>query len=39
MDNPNTQIAVSAFIARFLPRFLDRCLAEAPDAIDLDEFD
>ncbi|RUL87129.1 hypothetical protein [Tautonia sociabilis] len=39
MDNPNTQIAVSAFVNRFLPRFIDRCLAEAPDAIDLDEFD
>ncbi len=28
MDNPATQIAVSAFVQRFLPRFLGRCLAE-----------
>jgi hypothetical protein len=25
MDNPTTQIAVSVFIDRFLPRFLERC--------------
>lgn len=29
MDNASTQIAVSAFIQRFLPRFLDRCVAAA----------
>ena len=39
MDNPNTQIAVSAFVGRFLSRFLDRSIIEAPDPIDLDEFD
>ena len=26
MDNPSTQIAVSVFVDRFLPRFLDRCV-------------
>ena len=25
MDNATTQIAVSVFVDRFLPRFLDRC--------------
>ena len=25
MDNASTQIAVSVFVDRFLPRFLDRC--------------
>ena len=39
MDNPTTQIAVSAFIQRLLPRFLERCVAEAPDPIDLDDED
>ena len=39
MDNPSTQIAVSAFVGRFMHRFLDRCLDEAPDPIDLDEFE
>ena len=39
MDNPNTQIAVSAFIQPLLPRFLDRCLTDAPDTIDLDDED
>ena len=39
MDNPNTQIAVSAFLGRFLPRFIERYLSEKPDTIDLDEFD
>ncbi len=39
MDNPSTQVAVSAFVGRFLPRFLERSLADSPDAIDLDEFD
>lgn len=34
MDNPQTQIAVSAFVHRFLPRYLERCLAEADDADD-----
>jgi hypothetical protein len=31
MDNPTTQIAVSVFLERFFPRFLDRC-AEVPAA-------
>jgi hypothetical protein len=39
MDNPKTQIAVSAFVSRFLPRFLERCLIETPDPIDLDDFE
>lgn len=29
MDNADTQIAVSAFLQRYLPRFLDHCLAAA----------
>ncbi len=47
MDNATTQIAVSVFVDRFLPRFLDRCttipaqLTSAEDdsgpGIDLDE--
>jgi hypothetical protein len=37
MDNASTQIAVSVFIDRFLPRFLDRCATvqahlSAPDS-------
>ena len=39
MDNPSTQIAVSAFVTRFLPRFLGRCRAEAPDLLDPDDFE
>jgi len=39
MDNPTTQIAVSTFINRFLPRYLNRCLAVEHDPIDLDDFD
>ncbi len=35
MDNPTTQIAVSVFLKRFLPRFLRRAADEEP--IDLDE--
>lgn len=31
MDNPSTQIAVSVFIERFLPRFLERAAALALD--------
>ena len=31
MDNPSTQVAVSAFVRRFLPRFLERCAAEPVD--------
>ena len=26
MDNPDTQVAVGAFVQRFLPRFLEHCL-------------
>jgi hypothetical protein len=37
MDNPSTQIAVSVFIQRFLPRFLERCRTEAPDLADFDD--
>lgn len=29
MDNADTQIAVSAFVQRYLPRFLDHCLEAA----------
>jgi hypothetical protein len=37
MDNATTQIAVSVFIQRFLPRFLERCAAEPPEPIDPDD--
>ena len=37
MDNPTTQIAVSVFLKRFLPRFLRRCADEDP--IDLEDGD
>ena len=37
MDNPTTQVAASAFIQRFLPRFLRRFAEE--ESIDLDEED
>ena len=37
MDNTTTQIAVSVFVQRFLPRFLERCAAEPPEPIDPDE--
>jgi hypothetical protein len=30
MDNATTQIAVSVFLDRFLPRFLDHCAASPP---------
>ena len=40
MDNPTTQIAVSVFIDRFLPRFLDHCAAAPQDnPADLDDDD
>jgi hypothetical protein len=39
MNNPTTQIAVSVFAQRFLPRFLERCAAEPPEPIDPDETD
>jgi hypothetical protein len=37
MDNATTQIAVSVFVQRFLPGFLERCAAEPPEPIDLDD--
>src|SRR5262249_23263214 len=37
MDNPTTQIAVSVFVQRFLPRFLERCRTDAPHPTDLDD--
>jgi hypothetical protein len=39
MDNATTQIAVSVFIERFLPRFLDHCAAEPIPPDDPDEAD
>ncbi|MEO6808908.1 MAG: hypothetical protein ABI353_07330 [Isosphaeraceae bacterium] len=38
MDNPNTQIAVSVFLQRFLPRFLRHCSDLEPESpTDLDD--
>jgi hypothetical protein len=37
MDNPTTQIAVSVFLDRYLPRFLERCATVPPASIDLDD--
>lgn len=39
MDNASTQIAVSVFIERFLPRFLEHCATLAPHPTDTDETD
>ena len=39
MDNATTQIAVSVFLDRFLPRFLDHCAATPPRPTGLDESD
>jgi hypothetical protein len=39
MDNASTQIAVSVFIDRFLPRFLEHAAAHAPDPVDPDDSD
>ena len=39
MDNATTQIAVSAFIRRYLPRFLEGCRAHVPDPADSDDLD
>jgi hypothetical protein len=36
MNNPTTQIAVSAFVQRYLDRFLDRCQTDAPEFTELD---
>ncbi len=37
MDNPTTQIAVSVFLDRFLPRFLERCATIPPASLDLED--
>ena len=37
MDNPTTQIAVSVFLDRFLPRFLEHCAADAAGLTDADD--
>lgn len=37
MDNATTQIAVSVFLNRFLPRFLDRCASIPPPSFETDE--
>ena len=37
MDNATTQIAVSVFLDRFLPRFLERCATIPPASLDLDD--
>jgi hypothetical protein len=39
MDNASTQIAVSVFLERFLPRFLEQCAAGASNPTDLDDTD
>jgi hypothetical protein len=39
MDNATTQIAVSVFIERFLPRFLKACTLDASNPADLDDID
>jgi hypothetical protein len=39
MDNATTQVAVSAFAQRYLPRYLERCQADAPDPSDLENDD
>ena len=39
MDNPSTQIAVSVFIDRFLPRFLEHAAAHPPDPTEADDSD
>lgn len=37
MDNSTTQIAVAVFLDRFLPQFLERCAAIAPNSPDADD--
>jgi hypothetical protein len=39
MDNATTQIAVSVFLERFLPRFLVHCASIPANPIDLDDAD
>lgn len=36
MDNATTQVAVSAFLERYLPRFLEHCAALPPAELDSD---
>ncbi|WP_169973055.1 hypothetical protein [Tautonia rosea] len=38
-DNPTTQLAVLAFVNRFLPRFIECCFLETSDPVDLEDFD
>jgi hypothetical protein len=37
MNNPTTQIAVSAFVQRYLDTFLEHCQVNAPDLTEPDE--
>ncbi len=37
MDNPTTQIAVSVFLDRFLPRLLERCATVPPASLESDD--
>jgi hypothetical protein len=39
MDNTSTQIAISVFTDRFLPRFLGRCAAIPPTSLESDDDD
>lgn len=39
MDNASTQVAVSAFVQRFLPRFLQRSLALLDETPEIDDED
>jgi hypothetical protein len=39
MDNSTTQIAVSVFLERFLPRFLEHCASSTPNLSDLEDID
>lgn len=39
MDNATTQIAVSVFVSRFLPRFLDHCATSTSNRSDPDDAD
>lgn len=39
MDNATTQIAVSVFVDRFLPRFLEHCATSLSSPTDLDDAD
>ncbi len=39
MDNATTQIAVSVFVDRFLPRFLEHAATYVPETVDPDDSD